>query len=292
MFRAVITTCRSAADGMSPLAPVANKPVLAYGLEVLREAGAGAVMVLVDAEHARAVGDLVGDGSRWGLAAGVVTGRGPGPSTAEPLVVLSGHGLLLDGLGDALAAVEHGGVEALRLIVAGAPLAAVVGARAAMRLGPAADPARLLEGAGIRADARAVAGAWADSAEELLEANRLVLDRLEGEPWDGTAEIQGRVQVHPTADVEGSVVRGPVIIGAGARIRDSFIGPYTAIGDGAVLEGADVEHCVVFGRATIDHPGRRIESSVIGAGARVFRSFALPDALRLRVGSGAEICLS
>ena len=42
----------------------------------------------------------------------------------------------------------------------------------------------------------------------------------------------------------------------------------------------------------IEHLGGRLEASVVGRGARVYRDFALPRAYRLRVGDGNEISLA
>jgi glucose-1-phosphate thymidylyltransferase len=53
----------------------------------------------------------------------------------------------------------------------------------------------------------------------MLEANRLVLDtidsRVEGELIESTTH--GRVIIEPGARLERATVRGPAIIGAGAR---------------------------------------------------------------------------
>ena len=37
------------------------------------------------------------------------------------------------------------------------------------------------------------------------------------------------------------MIRGPAIVGAGARVVDAYIGPYTSIGDGVRVEGAEIE---------------------------------------------------
>ena len=42
----------------------------------------------------------------------------------------------------------------------------------------------------------------------------------------------GRVAIEPGAVLERAVIRGPVSIAAGARIIDSYVGPYTSIGEG------------------------------------------------------------
>ncbi len=86
-------------------------------------------------------------------------------------------------------------------------------------------------------------------------------------------------------------MRGPAVIGAGVRLRDAYVGPYTSIGHDVVIEGAEVEHSIVMPEASIRHLGDRLEASVIGPHARVFRDFRLPRALRLNVGRGAEVSL-
>lgn len=130
---------------------------------------------------------------------------------------------------------------------------------------------------------------------DLLELNRLVLDHHspEPEPLDtGDNRIEGRVSIHPTAELRSSIIVGPTIIGAGARISDSFVGPYTSIGARAEIEGAEVERSIIADGARIMHIGRRIEGSTVGQRATISRDFALPRGIRLHVGPNAELALS
>ena len=130
---------------------------------------------------------------------------------------------------------------------------------------------------------------------DLLELNRLVLDQHapEAEPVDsGDNRIEGRVSIHPTAQLRSSVIIGPSIIGAGARISNSFVGPYTSIGARAEIEGAEVERSIVADGARIMHVSGRIEGSTIGQRASIFRDFALPRGIRLHVGANAEMAFS
>ena len=87
-------------------------------------------------------------------------------------------------------------------------------------------------------------------AEGLLKANRLLLDDIEGTapPAGGIRDssVQGRVAIHPSARLEATVVRGPAVIGAGTMLEDAYIGPYTSIGDGVRVEGAEIEHSIVL----------------------------------------------
>jgi glucose-1-phosphate thymidylyltransferase len=131
--------------------------------------------------------------------------------------------------------------------------------------------------------------------EALLEGNRYALEgrRADYDPSQlANSKIQGAVIVHPEARISSSVVRGPAIIGARARVRDAYVGPYTSIGDDVVVDGAEIEHSVVLAGASISHLGGRLEASVIGPKSRVCRDFRLPRALRLTVGEGAEVCLT
>src|SRR5918911_1094548 len=74
-----------------------------------------------------------------------------------------------------------------------------------------------------------VRGGWKDTGrlDDMLEANRLILEtverRVEGELAD--SQIEGRVVVEPGALLERATVRGPAVIGAGAVVRDAYVGP-------------------------------------------------------------------
>jgi glucose-1-phosphate thymidylyltransferase len=131
--------------------------------------------------------------------------------------------------------------------------------------------------------------------DALLEGNRFALEGLVGDlagAMVSGADIQGAVVAHPTVRIESSVVRGPVVIGPGARLRDAYVGPYTSIGRDVLIEGAEVEHSIVMPEASIRHLGGRLEASIVGSRAQVFRDFRLPRALRLNVGEGAEVSLA
>ena len=151
-----------------------------------------------------------------------------------------------------------------------------------------------LTAAGGNLDVR-VAGGWhqyGGDALELLELNRIALDGLDPvltQSHQNGSRIEGRVVIDPTASVRASVIVGPATIGARAEVVDAYVGPYTSIGNGARIEGAEIERSIIADGASVVHVGRRMVSSVIGRNARVFRDFALPRALRLRVGEGNEV---
>lgn len=135
---------------------------------------------------------------------------------------------------------------------------------------------------------------YAGDPLDLLELNRIALDRLDGDLCrtnDQGNRIEGRVWIHERATVRASVIVGPVVIGPGARVEDAYIGPYTSIGAGARIEGAEIERSIIAAGASITHVGGRLVASVVGRNARIFRDFSLPRALRLRVGDGTEVAL-
>ncbi|HEY2603481.1 MAG TPA: NDP-sugar synthase [Thermoleophilaceae bacterium] len=133
-----------------------------------------------------------------------------------------------------------------------------------------------------------------DGVEDLLELNRLVLQRIRPEPAHAEfagSRVMGPVVIDETSTIESCVLNGPLAIAARAHIADSYVGPYTAIGTGAKIDGAEIERSVVLPEASISPVGFRIEGSVIGASARVSRELAPPRALQLWIGQDAHVSL-
>lgn len=129
---------------------------------------------------------------------------------------------------------------------------------------------------------------------DLLDLNRAVLDMLDdGETpveSDGN-RFEGRVIIDATASVTSTVICGPAIVGPGAQIADSYIGPHTSIGERVHVECAEIERSIVLAGARIQHVGGRLVASVVGREAHVFRDFSVPRAIRLQVGDGDEVAL-
>ncbi len=129
---------------------------------------------------------------------------------------------------------------------------------------------------------------------DLLELNRIALDRVSADfppEMEESNHFSGRIQIDPTAVIRDSSIVGPCVIGHGATITDAYIGPYTSVGRGARIVGAEIECSIVSPGASVMHVSSRLVSSLVGKDARVFRNFSMPRGLRLWVGDGDEVAL-
>ena len=147
----------------------------------------------------------------------------------------------------------------------------------------------------MRVEPHIVRGWWKDTGrlEDMLEANRLILDnlraRVDGELVD--SQVDGRVVIEAGARLERTVVRGPAIVGAGAQLSDCYIGPYTAIGERCTITGAEVEHSILLAGCTVSHLDGRMESSLLGRNVTVRRGERQPRAYRFMVGDNSDISI-
>jgi glucose-1-phosphate thymidylyltransferase len=308
------------------LAPVANKPVLFHHLEALAGAGVDRALVVTDDTTRSSIPEALGDGSAWGLGISYVDG-GPSMLASSTLAEFVGPGPVLVHDGDVLVRERLGtlcdhlagaGLDALvlRAEVAtngngaaadpGTPVGCLIGVDVhdALWREATTGPSPGLEGLiarlrdrGARVQERGVDACLPcrGRVEALLEANRRMLEDLvpdeHGERVLGS-EIQGRLALHPSAEIHDSLIRGPVVIGPGARIANAYIGPYTSIGADVQVESVEIEHSIIFDRARIRFVGARIEGSLVGPGAQIERDFRVPQAMRLSVGARAEVALS
>ncbi len=135
---------------------------------------------------------------------------------------------------------------------------------------------------------------WIDTGkmEDLLEANRLVLERLQDDMQgevDDASSVVGPIELRAGSRVINSVLRGPLSIASGTEIRDSFIGPFTAVGESCVIQRTELQHSIVMDHCAIVDIGTPIESSVIGRYSRVARVERRPYAYRLTLGDYSHI---
>jgi glucose-1-phosphate thymidylyltransferase len=117
-------------------------------------------------------------------------------------------------------------------------------------------------------------GWWKDTGrpEDVLEANRVLLDALKpavAGTVDADSRIEGTVEIAPGAVIRAAVVRGPAIIGAGALVERSTVGPYLALGDRARVVGSEIRDSIVMEEAVIEGVARPLAGCMIGKGAQV-----------------------
>ncbi|MCU4974973.1 glucose-1-phosphate thymidylyltransferase [Halobacteria archaeon AArc-m2/3/4] len=337
--------------GPKQLVPVANKPVLEYAIEDLKEAGISEIGIVLGNLGRDAIQEHLGDGSDYGVEITyIVQGNPLGLAHAagcaeefvdgDDFVMYLGDNILEGGVTDlvesfqagdhaagiALQHVENpqqfgvadvdadGTVQELvekpddppsNLALIGIYVFSPAIFDAIATLEPSwrgeleiTDAIQTLLDDGHSIDSAVVEGWWKDTGkpEDVLDANRLVLEdalgTVEGTIEDG-AEITGQVDVAEGATIEsGAVVRGPVSIGEDVRITaDTYLGPYTSIGDGSVVDSAHIENSVVAGDATI-RTSVKIVDSLIGEGATIDTADdLLPEGRRLVVGENSQLKL-
>lgn len=330
------------------LVPVANKPVLFYGIEALVDAGVTEIGIIIAPETGGEIREAAGDGSAFGAKITYIVqdkpaGLAHAVLTAEefidgsPFVMYLGDNLLADGLRglvstfrseepDALilltpvddpqsyGVAELDGERIVRLVekpkdppsnlaLVGVYLFAQPIFDAARALQPSwrgeleiteAIQSLIEQGKAVKSEV--VSGWWKDTGQlaDMLEANRLVLEeietRLEGEV-DEDSRVEGRVVIEPGAVLVNSVVRGPAVIGAGARIEDAYVGPYSSIGDEVQVRRSEVEHSIILTGSIVEDLGTRMEASLLGREVKLTRSDGMPRTLQMLVGDKSEIKL-
>jgi len=327
------------------LVPVANKPVLFYGLEAMRAAGIDDVGIVVGETRAE-IEAAVGDGGRFGLRVTYLPQEAPlGLAHAvliaeeflgdSPFVMYLGDNLLKEGIAPFVREFERSAPDALILLqrvadpqsygiaeldgdgrvarlvekpaeprsdlaLVGVYLFTPAVFESVKAIAPSArgeleitDAIQHMIDRGLRVEPHTVKGWWKDTGklEDMLEANRLILSTIEsdvrGEVVAST--LEGAVQVGEGSLIERCTLRGPVVIGAGCRLSDTFVGPYTAISDGVVVEHAEIEHSIILENSRISRLGARMSDSLIGRDCVIAHSEALPVAYRFMVGDSSQI---
>lgn len=332
------------------LVPVANKPILFYGIEAMVAAGIVEIGVIVGDTRDEVMAAL-GDGSKWGAKITFIPQDAPlGLAHCvliaadflgdDDFVMYLGDNLLeqdlaafvkafeserdsedppsaqillkrvpdphrfgiaeLDDAGNVVRLVEKPADPPTDLALVGVYLfdSTILDAVRAIQPSPRGeleitDAIQWLVDQGKRVRQEELTGWWIDTGKltPLLEANRLLLEKIESR-IDGTVDessvLDGRVVVEAGATVTNSTLRGPLVIGAGTVIEDSFVGPFSAVGNDCIVRHSEIEHSVVMDGSTIrDIP--RLEDSLIGKDVVVSRTQVRPRALRLMVGDHCQI---
>lgn len=328
------------------LVPVANKPILFYGIEALAASGIREIGIVVG-DTKREIMDAVGDGARFGVRVTYIEQEAPLGLAhavlvsesflgADPFVMYLGDNLIREKLaplvqrfgeekpnaqillahvlnpqqfgvaeladGKVVRLVEKPSQPPSDLALVGVYMFDRTVFEAVKAIKPSArgeleitDAIQRLIDTGRTVRPHVIEGWWKDTGklEDLLEANRIILDtlepRLEGEIE--ASEIHGKVIVEAGAKIVRSVIRGPAIIGKGAMIENAYVGPFTAVGDQVVIRGSEVEHSIILEGSSISDVGGRIESSLVGRNVVIYRSLSKPKSYNLMLGDRSQVGL-
>ena len=330
------------------LIPVANKPVLFYGLEAIRDAGITDVGIVVG-DTACAIRSAVGDGSAFGFDATYIGQDAPlGLAHAvivardflgeDDFVMYLGDNFIvggitplveefrsarphaqimltqvpdprqfgvaeLDGAGHVIGLVEKPEHPKSDLALVGVYMFTPAVHQAVRHLKPSwrgeleiTEAIQWLINTGYSVHSKTITGYWKDTGNvaDMLEVNRLVLEGLEPAQHgtvDARSEIIGRVVIDSGAEVTGSRIVGPAVIGAEAKVIDSYIGPFTSVAPTCAIVGSEIEYSIVLRGASISGV-RRIEASLIGHDVEVTTAAKVPNAHRLVLGDHSRVQIS
>ena len=151
---------------------------------------------------------------------------------------------------------------------------------------------------GYKVDYSIVDGWWKDTGkpEDILDANRLILDaEIKDFKNEGSISreviIRGRVKIGKNTEIKGrTVIKGPVIIGENCKIEDSYIGPYTSIGNFCKIINTEIEDSIVMDYTYIENCGRVVDS-LIGKEVKIESNSKLPKGHRFIVGDNSEVMI-
>src|SRR3954470_9367039 len=290
------------------LVPVANKPVLFYGIEAMAAAGIREVGIIIAPETGGEIREAAGDGEQFGVKITYIEQDAPlglahAVLTAEPFlgddpfVMYLGDNLLQGGIEDLVDAFRRNQPEALILLTPvpdpqNYGVAELDGAGAVVRLvekppEPASDLAlvgvymftpRIHEAArAIRPSGRGELEIT-DAIQWLVDGEHAVESHVVRGWWKDTGRLDDMLEANRLIlevlerRVEGelveSQVEGRVIVEAGAHLERATVRGPAVIGAGAVIRDAYIGPYTAVGPRCVIE-GAEIEHSILLEGAAV-----------------------
>jgi glucose-1-phosphate thymidylyltransferase len=289
------------------LVPVANKPVLFYGIEAMAQAGITDVGIIIAPETGTEIRAAAGDGSRFGVKLTYIVQSQPlglahAVLTAEPFlgsspfVMYLGDNLLQGGIEDLVAAFRHHGPDALILLT------------------PVPDPqnygvAELSDGKVVRLSEKppaprtdlALVGVYmftscvhgaaraiepsargeleiTDAIQRLVDDGSLVEPHIVRGWWKDTGRLEDMLAANRLvldtiiSRIDGelldSQVEGRVVVEAGARLERSAVRGPAIIGAGAQLRDCYVGPYTAVGEGC-EIESAEVEHSILLSGSKV-----------------------
>ncbi len=327
------------------LIPIANKPILNYALEYVKEAGITEVGIITNKDGTE-VKRVYGDGSAMGLNITYIPQEAPNGLADciriaqpfldnEPFVFYLGDNIIVGGIkrfvdefkksesnchlvlssvpdperfgvpeiqGDKIIAIEEKpqqpkseyavtGIYIYDENIFEAVNAIKPSARGELEI---SDANQYLLDKKLKVTFSEITGWWKDTGkpDDLLEANRLVLDNIKTE-IKGTicneSKINGRVIIEEGAEITNSKIRGPVMIGRNTKIVNSYIGPYTAIDKNCHIEKSELEFSILSAGCTVKDQDVRIEDSIFGENVSMEKVVSRPRVNRFIIGDQSNI---
>jgi glucose-1-phosphate thymidylyltransferase len=289
------------------LVPVANKPVLFYGIEAMAAAGIREVGIIIAPETGQEIREAAGDGSQFGVSITYLLqdeplGLAHAVLTAEPFlgdspfVMYLGDNLLQGGIADLVRAFQSGEADALILLTQvpdpeNYGVAELEDGQVVRLVEKPAEPKTdlALVGVymftpGIHDAARAIEPSprgeleITDAIQHLVDTGRRVEPHIVRGWWKDTGRLDDMLEANRlilgtvVRRVEGelidSQVDGEVVIEPGARLERSAVRGPAVIGAGTHLVDAYVGPYTAIGeRCVIENA--EIEHSILLAGASV-----------------------
>ncbi len=146
---------------------------------------------------------------------------------------------------------------------------------------------------GARVKPVIVEGWWLDTGkkDDLLDANHIVLKTYCTRTIAGTvhqSEIFDNVSVATDARIVNSKLFGPTVIGAGALIENSTVGPYASIGNDCIIRNSHIQGSVVLEKSSI-FGVNRITRSLIGRQVKIQANPEQEHDLHLLLSDSSEV---
>jgi glucose-1-phosphate thymidylyltransferase len=290
------------------LVPVANKPILFYAIEAIRDAGISDIGVVVG-DTADEVRAALGDGSQWGVSITYIPQEAPlGLAHAvkiaedfmagEPFVMYLGDNLIANGITPFVDEFDAGGCDA-QILLAHVPNANQFGVA---ELGSDGRIVRLVEKPVDPPSDLALVGVYlfdsrifeavnaiepsargeleiTDAIQWLVDNGRCVRPHVVDGWWKDTGKLEDMLEANRimldlieaavTADVDGvSQIHGRVRVGAGSRIVNSVVRGPAVIGEGCEVRDAYIGPYTSVGDGCAV-VGSEVEHSILLPGARI-----------------------
>jgi glucose-1-phosphate thymidylyltransferase len=290
------------------LVPVANKPVLFYGIEALVEAGITEIGVIIAPETGEEIKQAAGDGSSFGASLTYVEQEAPlglahAVLTAEEFlgqnafVMYLGDNLLRDGIVELVEAFRRNEPDALILLTpvddpSSYGVAELNGDRVVRLVEKPKDPPSDLALVGVYMFTPAIFEAArsiepsgrgeleiTDAIDTLIESDRRVEPHIVKGWWKDTGKLEDMLEANRLVleDIEQRIdgdldadsrVEGRVVIEPGAKLERTVVRGPAIIGSGTRISDAYIGPYTAIDRDVVI-TGSEVEHSIVLAGSSI-----------------------